>query len=267
MPYPSMTDAQLRKAMHQFGLTKSGAARKPKAQRRRYAGASARVPSAATSLAIRKAAGEKKGVDIIIGDGTTVPADVIDSDQFFVPNLIAPGSGSMNRVGRKIFCKSLRVFGTVTLRQSFEATTGDFYGNTFRMMVVWDKQPSGALPIFSDIFAATPQSGTDASTTMSLPRYDNMSRFQVLRDVRISADALSPSNLGTTNETQREYSFDEYIKLGNRQTVYGADNATAVIGDISSGGLYVIFRARLETGGTNTWFVNTGSMARLRYSD
>ena len=132
------------------------------------------------------------------------------------------------------------------------------------MVVVFDKQPSGTLPTFDTIFGATDQAANETTVYTDPVKYDNMSRFQVLKDVCIEAN---PEAILLGDKINNRFKFDEFIKLGNRETVFSADNAPATIADISTGGLYVFFRAQAATTDVNEWAISSNSIARLRYSD
>ena len=148
----------------------------------------------------------------------------------FVVNLIAPGTGSFNRVGRKVNLSSARIKGSVQLSSTADGTTGNFTGNNLRMVVVWDKQPSGTIPSFSDIFGLTDQAGTEATSYLDPIRYDNMDRFQILRDVTIPFVPGSIGGVGgTTNFYRMILPFDEYVQLGNREVVYSGQSSPCSI--------------------------------------
>lgn len=234
----------------------------PKAKRAQRA-----KPTAKQYEQLQKNSGEKKGVDQALTQADIV-ATTNTNDNALCLNLVRPGSGSYNRVGRKIFNKSIRLTGDAYCTLGPDATTGIIAGSALRMVVVWDKQPSGALPTFDDIFGVTAQDGTESSVVCAPPRYDNMGRFQILRDKTLIADPPGPAyTSGTTDVYQCVIHFDEYVKLGNRTTVFSGQSSPCTIADISSGGLYVYFRSDFYTNGTREWTIYANSNARLRYSD
>jgi len=220
---------------------------------------------------IRKSSGEKKGMD------TRVDAvDVINTtttNEYIVANLVHPGNGSWNRVGRKIYCKSLRIKGWLTWETT--VNSGSVDGNTLRMVVVWDKQPSGVAPVFSDIFGYKEQDGTEACSAITdQPKYDNMGRFQILRDITTVVNPatgfFNEITAGADHEMNislgQHLAIDEYIKLGNRETCFQGESTPQTIADISTGGLYVIFRAIHNSEGQNE-FALQDMVMRLRYTD
>lgn len=245
-----------------------GMARRKGYQRARIGGARARRqlyrPAAPMVL---KSSAEVKGLDTSLA--ATAVVSTTNTNDFVIPvNLVVPGNGSFNRVGRKIHMRSLRLYGTASVVIGARATTGDIGGNTLRMIVVYDKQPSGVLPTFADIFGTTSQAGTETSDWNDPLRYDNTSRFRVLRDKKMTANPRFFNAAGGTLDTQiLRIQFDEYLKLNNSATVYSGQSDPCTIADISSGALYVIFRAEVNTAGTDVINVSTTSHARLRYTD
>jgi len=223
--------------------------------------------SAARAVAVAvRAQSELKGVDTAL-TYNPVLATTSTNAGIFVVNLIVPGNGSFNRVGRKVHMKSLRLFGSFRTFISPAATTGSLLGNTVRMVVVYDKQPSGVLPTYDTIFGTTVPDGTEAGTFLAPLRYDNTGRFRVLRDVRVDMNAgANPGNIGTEDGQYVRSSFDEYIKLGALETIYSGQSSPQTIADISSGALYVAFRAA-ENVATCLTEVTSTSLARLRYYD
>lgn len=211
--------------------------------------------------------GETKGVDTLLTLNPVI-ATTNTNGSIFTLNLVPPGSASYNRVGRKIYNKSVRVKGVAKIYYSLETTTSDLTGNVLRCVLVWDKQPSGVLPAFDTIFGYSLQDGTEASQFMAPPRYDNMDRFQVLKDWTIhNGINATPPLAGTQNFVEQYFPFDEYIKLGNRETVFSGQTSPATIADVSTGALYMVFRSSFSTGTSNQVIIEPNSIARLRYTD
>ena len=135
------------------------------------------------------------------------------------------------------------------------------------MLVVWDKQPSGAaIPSFDSIFGITAQDGTESCPDITCPlRYDNMDRYRVLRDKVFDLNVGVVSATGTTSASQQYCNFDEYVSLKNLESVYSGQSSPMTIADISTGALYVIFRAYYNTASSSQAAVD--GVARLRYTD
>lgn len=212
--------------------------------------------------------GEVKGVDTDLTIAGPVLATTGTNGDCFVLNLVPPGTGSWNRVGRKIYMRSLRLKGSLVFQYAAAVTTANLASNYCRMVVVWDKQPSGgAIPSFDTVFGVTNQAGTESCTILSPPRYDNMDRFKVLKDCVVQFDVeATPPTTGSTNIISQRKTFDEYFKVKG-ESVYSGQTATQTIADISTGALYVFFRASLAVASVSQVAVESQSWARLRYTD
>lgn len=217
---------------------------------------------------VYRSSGETKGVDTSLATANVV-STVATNDDAFVLNLVQQGAGSWNRVGRKVRLSSVRLWGTCEyVYISPAAGTGTVESNTLRMVVVWDSQPSGAsIPSFDDVFGTTSQTGTESTTFLDPLTYDNMGRFKVLRDSRICANPNFQHNTnGSVDDVNMTFIFDEYIKLNGRETIFSGQSNPMTIADVSTGALYVYFRAA-KNSADSTFSVNADAKARLRYTD
>lgn len=207
---------------------------------------------------------ELKGVDVDISNAD-IPSTTNNNDSIAVLNLIQQGTGSWNRVGRKVGLYSVRLTGQAICL--IGPNSGDLQlGTTMRMTLVWDAQPSGgAIPSFSDIFGVTDQSGNEDVALFDPPRYDNMDRFTVLRDKYLDFNPES-TPLAAANGNRYVTYFDEYVKLGGRETVYSGSSVPMTAADVSSGSLLLIYRASANVTGDAECTVELGN-ARLRYND
>lgn len=216
------------------------------------------LPRQVRSRPVRAAPkGELKGVDTDLTSLAGFVTDINTNNDILVLNLIQQGTGSFNRIGRKIFPQSVRL--NMWMRQV--AQTNSTSVNWARIALVWDKQPTGALATYDAIFANTDQTGTDTATLESSLRYDNTDRFKVLMDRRHS---FQPGFLQSMNLTPDSWILDEFISLKGLETVYNATSSPAVIADISSGALLLVCRA---FDATNSVISCTLGKARLRYTD
>lgn len=236
-------------------------------QRRAAFNSNRRIPRAVVAVstrALRAAAGEKKGMDSSIS-GATVVTSINTNTGIVVLNLVQQGTGSWNRIGRKILLKSLRLKGWAIFT-SEPGASGAVVSNSVRFVVVWDKQPnSGTIPTFDTIFGITTQTGTETVTNiLNPPRYDNMDRFRILKDWTIDWNPTGFSGTGTNPELAGRTAFDEYLKLNNIETLFSNTSNPSTIADISTGALYLVMRAANASAEAN---VEIDGMARLRYTD
>ena len=183
-------------------------------------------------------AGETKGMDTDVSAGVIVSTTNTNAN-ISVLNLVQQGAGSWNRVGRKIHAKSIRIKGMVNFVAVPVLATGVTTQCSFRMILVWDKQPSGsAIPAFDTIFGITAQDGTESCPDITCPlRYDNMDRFRVLKDWFVSPPAVPMAATGSGPATIQAINFDEYTKLPMLESVYSGQSTPMTIADVSTGAL------------------------------
>jgi len=223
-------------------------------------------PAGGMIAAVRRAA-ESKGFDTGLGIAQVVSTTNTNGD-CFVLNLCQQGAGSWNRIGRKINLQSVRLRGIAQFNFAPVATTAALNSNTLRMVLVWDKQPSGgAIPAFDTIFGTTAQDGTESTTFLNPIKFDNMDRFSVLKDWVYSEKPYAALSSGTQNAVTVQVPFDEYVKLGGREVVFQGQSNPMTIADISTGALYVFFRVETNTSTTSYVAIDNTAFARLRYTD
>lgn len=206
--------------------------------------------------------GELKGMDTDIDLAAgSVLATVNTAGSSSILNLVNAGTGSYERVGRKIMLKSVRLKGKINY--DFDGGTS-IQSGLLRMVVVWDKSPNGSQPAFDDIFGRTSQAGTESTEFLDALKYDNTDRFQVLSDHYYSmVPDFASSNSGTMSTH-----YDVFVPLKDRVTVFSGQTGTVGISDISTGGLYVYFRADVNGASAPlSRFAIQSSTARLRYVD
>lgn len=178
-------------------------------------------------------------------------------------NLVQAGTGSWNRIGRRITMKSLRLQGVATCDHFLDGTN-DYLGNSLRIMVVYDRQSSQATePQFNDIFGQTSQAGTETTNWYSPPKYDTMMRYVCLKDWSI--DSQCGADPTATNFVRNVFHIDEYIRLPNLEVNFSGQSSPMTVADINTGALYVIARANQGTPAATVWILNLN--ARLRYVD
>lgn len=172
-------------------------------------------------------------------------------------NLVQAGSSFFNRIGRKIAMQSLYFNGFIN------GAANDVADEYLRVMVVYDCQTNGATPVWSDVVQATTQNNAQSSLTLDGFNLNNRDRFKIILDKRFHTAPTGGAI--NTNEnfspTASEMTIQEFRKLGNLETQYGADSSPAVIGDVRTGALFLLMQG--TTGGQ--W--NLTWTARLRYTD
>lgn len=214
--------------------------------------------------------GELKGMDTLFNLSGGPVVTTTNTNNFAVPlNLVQQGTGSWNRVGRKIHMKSLRLRGIANCVSGAATVTANVTQGPLRMVVVLDRQTNGgAIPTWDTIFGTTDQTGAETSNMMAGVRYDATDRFKVLKDCVMLADRVTyiPAAEGTEALYNGEVTFDEYIKLSNIETLFGGQSSPLTIADIQSGSVLVYFRTNTNTT-DNYWVVKDSCHARLRFRD
>lgn len=142
-----------------------------------------RVPRAVPLYTI---ADEKKGMDTTI-QIVDVPNHALCTA--ILLNAVDMGTGSYERIGRRIKLDSLRI--KMNLSCSLDVQEEPFHDVIYRISVLFDPQPQGVLPTFDTVFRQTNQSGTEASQFTSMLSYDQMDRYEVLGDevVRLNMES------------------------------------------------------------------------------
>lgn len=219
----------------------------------------------------------RKGVDTHFAPGGSSPvcntADIVsnmaNTDFIFPINLIQAGSGSWQRIGRRCYNASLRLKGVITCQYAGSNTQiVSTQSRVLRCVIIHDRQPNGTLPIKSEIIQYKDQAGSEQGDYQGFLSYDNMNRFRILKDFEYTLDP--PRDGANTATAQAAIStqkrFDHYLKL-NIPTTYSADSQPAVIGDISTGAIYVMFLTNLGSTNPDYGQLSFVGNARLRYTD
>lgn len=156
-------------------------------------------------------------------------------------NLIQVGSSMFNRIGRKIEMRSLRLVCNINTLNVTRATISPQIG---RIMVIYDRQTNGANPTLTDFLQDTDQAGGNSASTLSGLNMNNRERFVTIIDKKTSlpqgtATAGVLTNVFPNGEPIPE-TIDEFRRLRGLTTHYKADSNPAVIGDIATGGLFIL---------------------------
>lgn len=221
-------------------------------------------PSFGLPAVLRGARPEIKSVDIGQNGGTPPQVKVISTTALFYGlNLVQEGSSFYNRVGRKIMMRSLHFVGNLVPTGN-AATVNDF----LRIMLIYDRQPNGAFPAASDVLLDTSNDGTVTTTSYSNLNMNNAERFQVLRNIKwgipVNKGALDMSTYPIIDFHQERTTVNEFIRLNNLETHFKSSSSPAVVGDISTGGLFLMVFG--NTAAASAAY-EIAFNARLRYHD
>lgn len=209
------------------------------------------------SANFRATAPEVKCIDIASGIiNINPPATALVS----LLNGVQTGAGFFNRVGARIEMKNLHIRGV--LRNGATSIQ-----DTCRLIVVYDRQPAGALPIFQDMFQTRDQTGTASVSGESEVNLDNRERFTIIRDKQFFLPSTTNAAGVLTNGPQypgndQESDINWFIPLKGLSTIYKSSSNPTTIADISTGALYLVACSVLTNA---NWQFNLGT--RLRYND
>jgi len=181
-------------------------------------------------------------------------------------NLIQVGSSMFNRIGRKVEMRSIRITGKLNTAAVTRATLSPDHG---RIMIIYDRQTNGANPAITDFLQDTDQAGTNTTDSFSGLNMNNRERFVTIMDKKfIIPQATATAGVLTNvfpNDCEIPVRIDEFRKLRGLTTHFRADSNPAVIGDIATGGLFIISLSEEQTAGTELF--NFEFNVRLKYVD
>jgi len=213
---------------------------------------------------------ELKGVDKFVEE--TIPSILgLPSEGVILLNGIKEGTGSFQRIGRNIWMESIRVRGAVR----YINESGYNLFPTVRMIIVYDRTPSGVQPGFQNIFQSTDATGTDSTPSIDTGiALEYTKRFRVLADWTVAhpGSGYTDSQTADITYSSLDIPFDKYVPLKNLETQYTDVDST--IADISTGGLYLIYRSNgqyiVSSGPPVVWGYYQElhrCVCRLRYRD
>lgn len=200
---------------------------------------------------------EIKAVDVAIQNAFRLPA----TNSCNLLNGIQTGAAFFNRVGSRVELKNLHIRGQITNAATATVTM-------LRMIVVYDRQPTGALPTVSDLLQSRDQTGAATNPGSAEINLDNRDRFSIIRDMQLYAPPVTNTAGVLTNGPQfpgnddQQWDVNEFIKLRGLGTHYKSSSNPCTIADIATGALYCFFVTNLSD---NTW--QFSGNFRLRYRD
>jgi len=206
----------------------------------------------------RYAKGEIKSLDVPSSTYT-----LNSTAQITALNLIRAGTSFFNRIGRKINMKSLHVKLQLNPIRTVAAT------DYCRVMIVYDSQTNGSNPAIADIIQDTDQAGTNTTNAVSSANLNNRDRFRILCDWRLCLPSVTltggvQTNLGIQDVNESIVDLERFIPMKRLVTQFKADSSPAVIGDIATGGIFLVTLGGVASGFEGWQVVGSTS---LRYLD
>jgi len=188
---------------------------------------------------------EVKSIDVVNASSPTSATPEawlgVAEGQITALNLIGSGTAAWTRNGRQIWMKRLRIRGNIALSSVGSAwNAGPEYK---RFLVVYDKQPNGALPAGKAILAyfnASLAETTEPSTFfLAFKNLNNEHRFEILMDKSISLpsrDDTASNNHITATSDKMHMEWD--VNLGDRTTIYASTGTDVSV--FASGALWFL---------------------------
>lgn len=205
----------------------------------------------------------KQRTELKTFDFNTVASNFQNTGQFSVLNAMTQGPEFYQRIGRKIYMRSIEIRGYV----SNVATGITDFG---RIMLIYDSQTNGGTPPLAALLqSANTGAITDAFTGINM---NNRQRFTVLRDIPLiippvtntgGAGVLTngPQFIGDGNNP---FNIHLYIPLKGIETIFNSNDAGNTTADITSGSLLLVtYNQNAVNNGS--WVFNFQS--RLRFFD
>jgi len=152
-------------------------------------------------------------------------ASAIDStgDVTFI-NGVATGTDFTDRVGRKIYMKSISIRFHIV-----PATTSQATGNYVRLLVIYDSQTNGAAPLVADVLRS--------ASYLSHMNLNNRDRFKILMDKTFCMNCTTYTAGALTAGSPVPKKFNLYKKLSHEVIFQGTANT---VGSVATGGIFVI---------------------------
>lgn len=218
------------------------------------------VPGLRFGGTVRATHKQLKSVDIINGPANLLLTSTMD---LALMNATSVGSNINNRLGRKIRMRSLRVLGTVQQFQNGTTPVDDFC----RIMLIYDRQPNGAVPAQADIFQCIDTAGTTSTGSFTFLNPSNFERFVILRSEAFKMEC--PSGASATQPAQESTDYkknmliDWFVNLRGLETQYNAGTSNNVTDQVSGSLLLVGLGLSASADSQYRFRFN----ARLRFED
>lgn len=159
---------------------------------------------------------------------------------FTILNPVQEGTGFYNRIGRKIQMKSLRIKAQIGITGN-ESNLFEY----LRVMIVYDRQPTGAAPAIADLLQNVDQAGAATTDSKSSLNLNNSDRWLVLMDNPIEVpyadkDASNWLAQGVFDYVKNEVNIDRFINLRSLEAHFKSTSNPITEADITTGTLYLV---------------------------
>ncbi len=190
---------------------------------------------------------EVKFLDTTINDAAVTMTGQV-SNSF---NLIVRGDGDSERIGRKVWIKSIHVrFEYFLPQQTNQADIG--VGDQLRIMMIQDKQANGAPSTVLNIL--------ETAVKESYRNLANSSRYRVFYDRNVVLNRRVAVTDGTNTSTSPTVigHFEKYTRINTVPIEF--DGATGALSEIRSNNFFMLFISQVGVIGVQN------SLVRIRYN-
>lgn len=211
-----------------------------------------------STAAIARKGHEVKTVDTNLQ--TTTPTNTLAA---VLLNGCTEGTDAVNRIGRRINMKSVRIRMLFAQTRTIAAAVQPTF---VRYALVYDRQPNGAAPAWADVFQTINASGTTESNALSHPNPTNFDRFIVMREgMRSYVPTTTSANEPTQEAGNKQEAVENwFVLLKDLEANYIAGAGAGTIADFRSGSLYMLFLSNVTAANQ---FMDCIWSARVRFRD
>lgn len=150
-----------------------------------------------------------------------------------VMNEIAQGTSTEQRVGNRIFMRTLIVDFTVNFTNRRNLTPVPNTPFDFRVAVIYDRRPTGTMPTVADVF--------DDSEPLAFPRQSTRDRFDILYLRTITSNPITTNEATTYPAAAFGFHGLKHRRISipiRRPASWKQTSTTGVLADIVTGALY-----------------------------
>lgn len=177
-------------------------------------------------------------------------------------NGVAQGAAFYQRLGNRFRVKAIHLKAVF-----YPLRTTTALSEMMRVMIVYDRQANGAAPVLSDLLLDRNNAGTTGTDPLSGINIDKRSRYTVLYDFMQELPSHTVTGAVITNVGDSAngtiYKLNKVISFPNGLTCQ-CDGATAAIGDIETGSIYMITFGNVASGSEG---FTCNSSARVYFAD
>lgn len=185
---------------------------------------------------------------------------------FIVINTPVQGTAFNQRIGNTIRMSYLSINGHIQPTNTAGHST--LLPDIVRIMVIYDRQPNGALPVTSDVIQSVNNVNGTSSGALDGLNMVNNDRFIVLKDKFFYVNEVTaPGGPGVSaliNDNLNGFNFRWRIPMRGLETRFNATDG-GTVADINTGAVHIFAICNQPTSGNEVYQLQWA--ARLRFTD